>query len=172
MLTHRFPARPLLVCAGNPCPCGFSGDVARACTCGPARLDAYRGRLSGPVIDRIDIWVEVGRLSPQELSGAASGEPSESVRQRVEKGESFRASRGQDVANAEVPASEVRERSRLSTRATALARRAVDELALSGRGYDRLLKVSRTTADLSEAESVGEEHLSEALGLRRPAVAP
>ena len=171
MLTHRFPARPLLVCAGNPCPCGFAGDVARTCTCAPARLDAYRGRLSGPVIDRIDIWVEMGRLSPDELSGAASEEPSESVRGRVEAGERFRASRGQDVANAEIPASEVRERSRLSPGATALARRAVDELALSGRGYDRLLKVSRTIADLAESERVDDEHLSEALGLRRPAVA-
>jgi magnesium chelatase family protein len=93
------------------------------------------------------------------------------VRQRVAVAESFREARQQAVANAELPAAEVRPRARMTSAAEDLARRAVDELALSGRGYDRLLRVSRTIADLAGSQNVDEVHLSEALGLRRPVIA-
>ena len=167
MVTHRFPARPQLICAGNPCPCGFDGDAERACTCPPARVDAYRARLSGPVIDRIDIWVEVRRLSAEDLAGDAESEGSEAVRTRVAAATAFRRTRGQREPNAELGAERVRAQARLGAPAARLARRAVDAFSLSGRGYDRLLRVSRTIADLAGDERVGEDAVAEALGLRR-----
>jgi magnesium chelatase family protein len=121
------------------------------------------------VIDRIDIWVEVGRLGADEIDGAPDGEPSAQVADRVRAAESRRAARDQRVPNGELAAAEVRVRARLTPGAGALARNAVNELALSGRGYDRMLRVARTIADLGGAERVDEEHVAEALGLRKPA---
>jgi magnesium chelatase family protein len=168
MVSLRFPARPLLVCAGNPCPCGFAGDPARACVCAPRRVDAYRARLSGPILDRIDLWVEVARPAADELADRAPGEASATVRARIEQAEGHRAERGQDRPNAELSPGLLRAHGGLDPAGRALATRAVDELGLSGRGYDRLLKVARTIADLDGAAGVGPEHVGEALGLRRP----
>ena len=83
MASARFPARPLLVCAGNPCPCGFDGDPVRRCVCPPGRAEAYRARLSGPVADRIDLHVQVARLDRDELMGRSEAEPSAAIRARV-----------------------------------------------------------------------------------------
>lgn len=165
-----FPAQPMVVCAGNPCPCGFAGDTRRACTCAAARADAYRARLSGPVVDRIDVWIEVPRLGAQELAGDSGGEASELVRARVLAAQEARAARGQACANALLDAPAIAAID-LVEGAKRLIRRAADELALTGRGYGRVLRVARTVADLDRSERVAVEHVSEALALRRSAVA-
>lgn len=168
MVRARFPARPLLVCAGNPCPCGFDGDPRRPCSCPAGRPEAYRSRLSGPVADRIDIHIRVPRLERDELLATAPGEASEPVRGRVLAARDLARARGQDGPNALLGPAAAREAARLDRAARELVGRAIDRLGLTGRGYDRLLRVSRTIADLAGAERVGAEHVGEALGLREP----
>ena len=166
MLSARFPARPLLVCAGNPCPCGFDGDPTRACVCPPGRAEAYRARLSGPVADRIDLHIQVPRLGRAELMRGAAGEASAVVRERVAAARERVAARGQRCPNAALGPTEVRAAASLDGDARDLLGRAVDRLGLTARGHDRLLRVARTVADLAGAERVGAPHLAEALGYR------
>jgi len=166
LTTVRFPARPLLLCAGNPCPCGFDGDPVRACTCAPGRPEAYRNRLSGPVADRIDLRVDVPRLSREELMGGAPSESSATVRARVAAAHDFRRARGQQVPNARVGPAAVRASADADGAARDLLARAVDRLGLSARGHDRVLRVARTIADLGRRERVAAEHVAEALGYR------
>jgi magnesium chelatase family protein len=169
LTTVRFPARPLLVCAGNPCPCGFDGDPARPCTCPPGRPEAYRARLSGPVADRIDLRVDVPRLGREELMGSAPSEPSVAVRERVRAAREFRRARGQEIDNALLGPGAVRRAASLDPPGRTLLERAVDRLGLSARGHDRVLRVARTIADLAGSERVGAEHVAEALGYRASA---
>ena len=172
MMSARFPARPLLVCAGNPCPCGFDGDPVRRCVCPPGRAEAYRARLSGPVADRIDLHVEVPRLARDELLGRAVGEPSAVVRERVAAARARARARGQAGPNAELGPAEARRVAALDAPARELLGRAVDRLGLSARAHDRLLRVARTVADLAGEERVASDHLAEALGYReQPVVA-
>jgi magnesium chelatase family protein len=166
MVSARFPARPLLVCAGNPCPCGFDGDPVRRCVCPPGRAEAYRARLSGPVADRIDLHVDVPRLPRDELMGRAVAEASAAIRERVAAARARARARGQERPNAELGPAAAREAAALDREGRALLGRAVDRLALSARAHDRLLRVARTIADLAGAPSVGAEHLAEALGYR------
>ena len=166
MLSARFPARPLLVCAGNPCPCGFDGDPTRPCVCPPGRAEAYRARLSGPVADRIDLHIQVPRLPRGDLMGEAQGEASIAVRERVVAARAFAAARGQRGTNAALGPGELRAAVALSADAQALLGRAVDRLGLTARGHDRLLRVARTIADLAGSERVSVDQLAEALGYR------
>jgi magnesium chelatase family protein len=168
MVSARFPARPLLVCAGNPCPCGFDGDPVRRCVCPPGRAEAYRARLSGPVLDRIDLHVDVPRLARDEVLGVAPGEPSAAVRSRVEAARAAAAARGQAEGNSRLGPAAARRAAALEPGARALLGRAIDRLGLSARAHDRLLRVGRTIADLAGDERVGEPHLAEALGYRMP----
>ena len=168
MASARFPARPLLVCAGNPCPCGFDGDPVRRCVCPPGRAEAYRARLSGPVADRIDLHVQVARLDRDELMGRSEAEPSAAIRARVTAARERALARGQERPNAELGPREARAAAGLEPSAAALLERAVDRLGLSARAHDRLLRVARTIADLAGADRVAADHLAEAIGYREP----
>lgn len=171
MVNARFPARPLLICAGNPCPCGFDGDPVRRCVCPPGRAEAYRSRLSGPVLDRIDLHVEVPRLARDEVLHGGPSESSAAVRARVDAARRSAAARGQATPNAQLAPAAARRAAGLDRAARALLGRAIDRLGLSARAHDRLLRVGRTVADLAGDERVGEEHLAEALGYRVPVAA-
>ena len=169
MTTARFPARPLLVCAGNPCPCGFDGDPRRACSCPPGRAQAYRARLSGPVADRIDLRVDVPRLERDELLSEAPAEPSATVRARVAAAREAARARDQPGPNAGLGPAAARRAAALDGEGRALLGLAVERLGLSARGYDRVLRVGRTIADLAGRDRVGADHLAEAIGYRAPA---
>ena len=164
-----FPARFALVAAANPCPCGFDGEPGRSCSCRGDRVEAYRQKLSGPLLDRIDIRLRVPRLTRQELMGADDAEPSAAVRERVaaaRRRQLARNARMGFAANARLPGPVARRVVQLEPGARRLLERAVDALALSGRGFDRAIKVARTVADLDAADRVQEQHLAEALTFR------
>ena len=169
MVSARFPARACSCCAGNPCPCGFDGDPVRRCVCPPGRAEAYRARLSGPVLDRIDLHVEVPRLARDEVLAGAPSEPSAAVRARIGAARDFAARRGQTRPNARLGPAAARRAAALDRGAKALLGRAIDRLGLSARGHDRVLRVGRTVADLAGDERVAEGHLAEALGYRAAA---
>jgi magnesium chelatase family protein len=164
-----FPARFALVAAANPCPCGFDGEPGRSCSCRSDRVDAYRQKLSGPLMDRIDIRLRVPRLTRQELLGADEAEPSTAVRERVVRARALQRERNAPYgfgSNARLPGPVARRAVRLDGPARRLLERAVEALALTGRGFDRAIKVARTIADLDGAAEVQERHLAEALSFR------
>ena len=160
-----FPARFMLVASQNPCPCGFYGDPQKACTCPPVMRQRYRERISGPLLDRIDLRLNVPRLSPSELLHAPPGELSNIVRCRVEAARE-RALERQGVPNAELGGAALREHAALSGGAAGFAQAVAKQLALSGRGFDRLLRVARTVADLEGTPALSEAHLAEAVSYR------
>jgi magnesium chelatase family protein len=163
-VTACFPARAILVAATNPCPCGYLGHPKRGCSCTPARLDHYASRLSGPLLDRLDLQIEVPTLSGDELDGASAPESSEQVRARVLAARARQNARG--WLNAEVPPRALRAVCALEPLARALAREAVDRSGLSARGISRALRVARTIADLTGDARVSEMALAEALQYR------
>jgi magnesium chelatase family protein len=164
----EFPARFQLIAAMNPCPCGYLGDETGRCRCTAEQVARYRSRISGPLLDRIDMQVEVPRL-PAERIAAASGGPGESsarVRERVEAARARQRARA-GKQNASLDSREIERDCRLDDAGRALLTRALERLALSARSYHRILKVARTIADLAGDDAVGIEHLSEAVGYRR-----
>jgi magnesium chelatase family protein len=167
--TVDFPAGFTLVAASNPCPCGFEGDPRRACRCPPHRAEWYRQRLSGPLLDRMDVHLAVPRLTRGELLGSVPGESSSAVRDRVEAARERQRARLRGTpwsCNARMPGAAARRSAALTAGAEEELSRAVDRLALSGRGFDRAVKVARTIADLEGRDRVDGDHVWEALQFR------
>lgn len=163
------PARLMLVAAMNPCPCGHLGDRQRECRCTPAAVQRYRSRISGPLLDRIDIQVEAPALSIEELRSAQPGEPSAAMRARVAAARAAQLRRFGDRAgacNAAMGPSDLRAHAALERAQGDLLQQAMERLGLSARAYDRVLKVARTVADLAGSERIATTHLLEAIHYR------
>jgi magnesium chelatase family protein len=163
-----FPCRFSLIGAMNPCPCGFRGDPERACRCSLVQLAAHGARLSGPLIDRFDIQMTMGRVGKRELMGPPDGESSEVVRNRVEAARHLQAIRyGSSLhTNASVPGKLLEETLRPDPAVRPVLESAIDALRLSGRGLDRVLRIARTLADLAASDTVTRDHVEEAIFLR------
>ena len=160
-----FPARFQLIASMNPCPCGHYGDPEKACTCSESMRQRYKDRISGPLLDRIDLRIEVPRLSAADLLKATGGESSEIVGGRVRAARTLALER-QGVPNRDLQGQALREYAALSAGASGFIKLVIKQLSLSGRGYDRLLRVARTIADLSQEETLSEAHLAEAVSYR------
>jgi magnesium chelatase family protein len=162
-----FPCDFSLVGAMNPCPCGHLGDVRKACKCREGSLAAHRARVSGPLLDRFDLVVQVNPLDKDELLGIPDGEPSAVVRQRVERARTLQLARyGDATTNARAARSEIDASSRLSTPIRARLARAIEDGHLSARGVVRTMRVARTIADLQGSEELTDDHVAQALGYR------
>jgi magnesium chelatase family protein len=161
-----FPARCQLVAAMNPCPCGYLGDISGRCRCTPEQVARYRARLSGPLLDRIDLHVEVPRLPEVDLLSTTPGEASASVRLRVVAARARQIAR-QGKPNAALGGSEIDSYCPTDGAGSALLKQAITRLDLSARAYHRILKVARTLADLAGADRLGTAHVAEAVQYRR-----
>jgi magnesium chelatase family protein len=166
-----FPARPLVVGAMNPCACGFRGDGSGRCVCSVERVRSYRARLSGPLLDRLDVHVVLPPVNVSALQQGSGGEPTEVVRARVERARTIqadRAARGEVRAstNAVLAPRDLERVASLCERGSSLLGAAVTRLALSARAYGKILRVARTLADLEGATAISTHHVAEAVGYR------
>ena len=168
--TMTFPSDFMLVTAMNPCPCGYFGDPARECRCSPGQVEKYRSRISGPLLDRIDIHVEAPAVQYRELSSNAPAEPSAAIRERVIRArerQSARFASGKKTnCNARMGHSQIKKFCALDPSGQEMLRHAMEDLQLSARAYDRILKVARTIADLAGAEKIESSHIGEAIQYR------
>ncbi|NPA91519.1 MAG: YifB family Mg chelatase-like AAA ATPase [Chloroflexi bacterium] len=169
-----FPANFMFVAAMNPCPCGYYGDPTHACTCSISQIQRYQKRLSGPLLDRIDIYIDVPRVPYEKLADDRRGEPSEVIRERVTMARERQLRRFRDhprcMTNADMGPTEVREYCRLDDEGRALLATAVKQMNLSARAYHRVLKLARTIADLADRDEIQVTDLAEALQYRRRTV--
>ena len=165
-----FPANFLLVGARNPCPCGFYGDLSKSCSCTPNQIQRYQSKLSGPLLDRIDMHVDVPRVEFEKLFGRGDGESSADIRYRVDEARQIQIARFEDTpglyANADMTVSEIDEFCRLKPEARQVLTLSVRKLQLSARSYHRVLKLSRTIADLESSGDIEVHHVAEALQYR------
>jgi|UniRef100_A0A7C5EMT6 magnesium chelatase family protein len=165
-----YPARFMLVAAMNPCPCGFYGDAQRLCTCTPKQIDSYRAKISGPLLDRIDIQIQVPAVPFQKLSDGSEGESSKDLRAKVLKARERQARRfarsPRVFANAQMTPRQIKEHCALTEETRRLLETAMDRLGLSARAYSRILKIARTIADLEEEDHLAPTHVAEAIQYR------
>lgn len=168
--TLTFPSRFMLVAAMNPCPCGYYGDTKRECRCGSRQIERYRQKISGPLLDRIDLHVEVPLVNYQELSSGTTGESSKSIRERVLEARDRQIQRFKQSritrTNAAMSARMVREHCQLDSLGKQYLEQAMEQMNFSARAHDRILKVARTIADLSACENIEGGHILEAIQYR------
>lgn len=168
--TVTFPSRFMLVAAMNPCPCGYYGDPKKTCHCSPHQIQRYRSRVSGPLLDRIDIQIDVPAVRYEELTSMVPGEASAAIRARVLQARQIQHARFADNprvhCNAGMGAKELGRYCRMDAECHQMMRMAMDDMNLSARAYDRILKVSRTLADLEGADNIQPQHLAEAIQYR------
>ena len=165
-----FPANFMLIASMNPCPCGYYNHPEKECTCPPGTVQKYLNKISGPLLDRIDLHVEVTPVSYNELSNQSNGESSSTIRARVIAAREIQTERYKETpgtyANAQMSSKQLREVCVINQAGEALLKKAMERLSLSARAYDRILKVSRTIADLASSENIKAEHLAEAIQYR------
>ncbi len=165
-----YPSQVMLAGAMNPCPCGYHGDLAHECTCTPMQIQKYMSRISGPLMDRIDIHIEVPAVKFKDLSGQPTGEHSKAIRDRVNKARKVQLQRFKEekhiFCNAHMESKEIRKYCIIDDESKELLRMAITKLGLSARAYDRIQKVSRTIADLEGVENILPQHISEAIQYR------
>lgn len=164
-----FPARFTLIAAQNPCPCGFYGDSIRTCLCTPNQINKYQKRISGPLLDRIDLHVEVPRVKTEKLTQEIVAESSDSIRKRVQRARDIQAERYKNLKifnNSELSPQQIKKIAPLDEAGSNLLRQAINQFHLSARGYHRILKVSRTIADLAGSEKIRSRDIAEALQYR------
>ena len=169
LASSTFPASFILVAAMNPCPCGYLGDVRRPCKCNPIQIERYVARISGPLLDRIDIHIEVPAVPFQELSGSTDGTSSTLMREQVNRARQAQRHRfGADShrLNGRMTSRQLRRFCVLDDEGRSLLKNAMEDLGLSARAHDRILRVARTIADLDGSDSIRQSHLSEAINYR------
>lgn len=169
-LSCDFPASFMLVASMNPCPCGFHNHPEKTCTCSPGMVQKYLSRISGPLLDRIDIHIEVVPVNYEKLAGVATAESSAAVRERVVKARALQTARYSGIdgiyCNAQMTSSLIRRHCHLDETGGRLLRAVMEMRGLSARAYDRILKVARTIADLDASENISPDHISEAINYR------
>ena len=169
-MSLEFPANFMLASAMNPCPCGYFTDPSKECTCNTGQIQKYMAKISGPMLDRIDIHIEVPAVKYKDLSSEADGETSEEIRERVISARKIQIERFNNLShihnNADMGTNEIRKYCKLDSAGAELLKMAMTKLALSARAYDRILKVSRTIADIETTENIQPNHISEAIQYR------
>ncbi len=169
-MSVTFPAQTILIAAMNPCPCGYATHPKQRCLCSPIQIEKYLGRISGPLLDRIDLHVDVATVPVEDLMSKRTGEPSAAIRERVEKARAVQSARfnGREgiYCNAQMSPKDMRQYCPLGAEAKVLLKQAMEHLKLSARAFDRILRVSRTIADLEGTENIETHHVSEAVNYR------
>ncbi len=169
-MTIEYPANFMLVCSMNPCPCGNFGNPNQQCTCSPSQIQKYQSRISGPLLDRIDIHIDVPAVKLEDLTAMPTGETSDKIRNRVVRAREIQHKRFSNhkniYKNSDMGSKEIRKYCKLDTQSEELLKNAMRRLGLSARAYDKILKIARTIADLEQSENINAKHISEAIQYR------